>query len=877
MRHKLLFWQLFIPTSLILGLFLLVIFSEIAKSELIAKQQKTDLVTYQVNLLKNEIESELLSVERDLVRLRNEQAFVDFAQSQNTSTKTTIEAAWVNMLTTHPNFQQIRYIDASGVEQVRVERQLVNNTVIISNELQNKLDRPYVKNGLALTNNEILVTDFDLNQEFGQIELPIRPTIRFIIKFGEDPQNQGILIINYLCVGLFSNLDSLIDTQLRLINHAGYYLHSNNNANNWGWLLGNENATLSSEDPRLWFKLNRLTDFGVQDDGVALFGKILLTPAGINSRYPQLFYTYLLNADSANGIELIENTYLLIILICALLFICIMVWVFYTLVDLGKQRERAEQANYKAQMALSVKSKFLANMSHEIRTPLNGIMGFLQLLALEPLNKKQLGFAESGLKSTHLLSQVLNDILDFSKLEANKLTLQHAPFSLETMINDVGVLMSGSLQEKRLELWLDIEPDLNLTVVGDEIRFRQILVNLTNNAIKFTEEGFVKIKVIQQSQTDTHISLRFEVSDSGIGINNEQLSRIFNSFEQASMEVNKKYGGTGLGLNITQNLLSLMGSKLEVHSKPMVGSTFYFELTLEKSLTTTPRIPTEITQQLNQRLMKKMRVLLFSNNTIGINILINICENFGWEPIQATSIEKVLDILKNNNLNDTGRIDVIVVDKPAVDDSTWEELKQIQLLAPSQNAPLVYLLITLSSDLNQDFEDKQLNLIDGHYIKPLTPSFFFESIAEKLLELEGKHEEEPHISTNNLDGIEILLVEDNFINQEVVNNMLLNVNAHITIAENGKKALDILLVQPDRFDLILMDMQMPVMDGVTATTHIRQELELTEIPIIAMTANAMESDKQMCFDAGMNDHLAKPFDQKMLIDKIIKNLTNASQ
>lgn len=193
-------------------------------------------------------------------------------------------------------------------------------------------------------------------------------------------------------------------------------------------LLGNENATLRVQAPRLWFKLNRVTEFNVQNDGVDLFGKILLTPAGVNSRYPELFYTYPLKTSGAAGLALIENTYLWIILSCAVLFIGMMVWVFYTLVDLGKQRERAEQANYQAQIAVSVKSKFLANMSHEIRTPLNGIMGFLQLLALEPLNKKQLGFAESGLKSTHLLSQVLNDILDFSKLEANKLTLQHAAF-----------------------------------------------------------------------------------------------------------------------------------------------------------------------------------------------------------------------------------------------------------------------------------------------------------------------------------------------------------------------------------------------------------------------------------------------------------------
>ena len=876
MRHKLLFWQLCVPTCLILALLILVLHAEISESEQTAQQQKINQVTYQVNLLKNEIESELLSVERDLVRLRNEQDFILFAKLASQPSKKALENSWMNMLKTHPNFQQIRYIDASGTEQIRVERQPNINEVVATNELQNKLDRPYVQNGLALDNNEILVSDFDLNQEFGEIELPIRPTIRFIVKFGDETQNQGILVINYLCVGLFSNLDSLIDTQLSLINQDGYYLHSNDTTKNWGWLLGNENATLRVQDPRLWFKLNRVTEFNVQNDGVDLFGKILLTPAGVNSRYPELFYTYPLKTNGATGLALIENTYLWIILSCAALFIGMMVWVFYTLVDLGKQRERAEQANYQAQIAVSAKSKFLANMSHEIRTPLNGIMGFFQLLALEPLNKKQLGFAESGLKSTHLLSQVLNDILDFSKLEANKLTLQHAAFSLEAMITDVGVLMSGSLKDKRLELWLDIQPNLNLAVIGDEIRLRQILVNLTSNAIKFTEEGFVKIKVTQQAQTDTHITLKFEVSDSGIGINEEQLSRIFNSFEQASMEVNKKYGGTGLGLNITESLLTLMDSKLEVKSKPMVGSTFYFELVLEKVMSATPHISTQVSQQLYQRLMQQLHVLVYSHNTIGKNILERIFENFGWASVHAASLDNVLTILSERQHSDAPRIDVVVVDKPKVDATTWAELEQIKACIDASEAPLIYLLITLSSDLDQNFEKMRLNLIDGYFIKPLTPSIFFEEIAAKLLHEEGQTiVNEPYHSTKDLKGYEILLVEDNLINQEVVSNMLMNLHAQTTIAENGKMALDILLAHPQRFDLILMDMQMPVMDGVIATTHIRQELELTDIPIIAMTANAMESDKQMCFDAGMNDHLSKPFDQKMLIDKIMHNVANA--
>lgn len=876
MKQKRLFWQLFIPTAFVLALLCLVLYSEMHDQRAVTKQNAINQVQYQVHLLKNEIEGELLSVERDLVRLRNEQGILDFLKQSTPEQQAEVEQAWMNMLTAHPNFQQIRFLDNSGIEQIRVEREAISGRVIASNDKQNKLDRTYVQNGLSLSNNEIIVSDFDLNQEFGEIEYPIRPTIRFIIKFGDTDAKQGILVINYLCVGLFSNLDSLIDTRLNLLNQNGYYLHSNQHDKNWGWLLGDPAATVSTEMPRLWFKLSRLSKSGVQNDESMVFGKIQLTPAGINTQYPKLFFTYPLTAEVLGAQSLFDNTYLWLIVLCALLFVGTMIWVYLTLIDAAKERERTEEATYKAQRALSVKSKFLANMSHEIRTPLNGIMGFLQLLALEPLNKKQHGFAQNGLKSTRLLSQILNDILDFSKLEANKLTLQQAPFSLHDMINDIGSLMSGSLQGKRLELWLDIEPNIDLDVVGDEIRLRQILVNLTSNAIKFTEEGFVKIKLTQTGQTETDVTLKFEISDSGIGLNNEQLTRIFNSFEQASMEVNKKYGGTGLGLNISENLLSLMGSKLNVVSKPMIGSTFWFEITLEKSQNTANRLSIATTQNLNKELLKKLNILLYSQNSIGKTILDKICENFEWQSIHASSVDKVLEILQAGiEHDDQPLINVVVVDKPEITDITWKDLHKIKNKVIGDDAPLIYLLITLSTDLTQEFDKLQMNLIDGHFIKPITPSIFYEEIAAKLLEKMGHKKEHIHDDVIELAGLDILLVEDNFINQEVVTNMLANLKAHVTVAENGRVALDILLEQPERFDLILMDMQMPVMDGVTATTHIRQQLELTEIPIIAMTANAMATDKQMCFDAGMNDHLAKPFDQKMLVDKIIANIANA--
>ena len=872
MKQQLLFWQLFVPTCLVLGLLMTVLYVEIKEDETDNALQKVNQVKYQVNLLKNEIEGELLTVERNLVRLRNEKNILAFLESNTDINKREVVASWSNMLNAHPNFQQIRYIDTNGVELIRVERDSTTNEIIETTELQNKLDRPYVKNGLSLPKDGIKVSDFDLNQEFGEIERPIRPTIRFVSKFGEPNQKQGILVINYLCVGLFSNLDSLIDTRLSLINKHGFYLHSNDTTKNWGWLLDNKQSTLSAERPRFWFKLNQTDSYTVQTDDEWLFGKLLFTPAGASTELPQLFYTYPLKRDVPFVTSLISNTYLWIVISCALVFLGMMLWVFTTLVDLAQQREKADKANFQAQRALSVKSKFLANMSHEIRTPLNGIMGFFQLLTLEPLNKKQQGFADNGLKSTQLLAQILNDILDFSKLEANKLVLHPTAFSLETMIQDIGILMSSSLNEKRLELWLDIEPAVDMLVMCDEIRLRQILVNIANNAIKFTEEGFVKIKVTIQSETEKKVTLRFEISDSGIGLNEEQINRIFNSFEQASMETNKKYGGTGLGLNITENLLGLMGSKLQVTSKPLVGSTFWFELQLDKASNFQPNhLSNAMTSSVNQKVMQNLHVVIFSNNTIGNNILKRMCENFGWKTTPASCIERLLEITNDYALRPTQSVDVILVDKPEVNEQTWRELAQLNAQIIEADKPLIYLLITLSSDLSTAFTAAQLQLIDGHFVKPLSPSVLFDEILTRIVDQETHNTAVAPPAKLDLQGYDILLVEDNFINQEVVTNMLMGLNAHVFVVENGQLAVNILRDHPHKFHVILMDMQMPVMDGITATQYIRQTLSLTDVPIIAMTANAMDADRQACFAAGMNDHLSKPFDQAMLVEKIISN------
>ncbi len=874
MKSEPLFLKIAFPTFLISLFFISVIYFQVVQERESHQNFQINQVKHQVALLKNIVEDELNSVEQDLILLSNESVFTQYLAQSTESAQAAIELSWQNMLAAHSNIQQIRFIDRSGIEQIRVERHRLTQQIVTSDDKQNKLNRNYVQAGFELVDRDIMTSEFDLNKEFGEIERPLNPTIRFIKRFNKAGEQSGILVINYSSSALFDELDTLIDHRVSILNSQGYYLQHNDVSKNWGWLLNRTDANLAKESPQLWQTISQLTDSTTHFDDNTVYGKIKLDTEKEKSEYPTLLYTYPLT-DNITEASSINQTLIALIVISIVLFLGTMLAVYLSLKNLAVQRDIAATANEKAQRALEAKSTFLANMSHEIRTPLNGIMGFFQLLELESLNKKQHEFAQNGLKSTRLLSQIVNDILDYSKLEANKVTLQKSVFSLEMMINDIGSLMSSSLNEKRLELWLDIDQNMNMNILGDETRLRQVLINLVSNAIKFTDEGFVKIKLTQTALSDDHMTVKFEVSDSGIGINQEQQSRIFESFEQANMNTTKKYGGTGLGLNICQNILLLMGSSLAVSSEPMVGSTFCFELNFKKADSENLHLSNSTTQYVNEHLLKQQNILFYSENAIGKDIFDNICDNFKWQCLHASSTDQVLTILDESISNEEHpTINVVVVDKYEINDSTWDELRLIKQQITSDDGPLIYLMCTLSSDLSSELEDYQQVLIDGYFIKPITPSNFYEEIASQLLD---KYDNQPaagHIQYD-FSQLHILLVEDNFINQEVARNMLENLHIKVSIVEDGQQAVETLTAQPHEFDIIFMDMQMPVMDGVTATRYIRQTLELTDLTIIAMTANATLSDQKSCQDAGMNDHLAKPFDLDMLKEVIIRNFPNA--
>ena len=853
MKRGLTLLQVLIPSLLIIVVLGSSVWLELKQAVEQQRAQNVVRVENQVTLLENIFDAEFSNVVQDLLLLNRNVRFGSI--NSLLSQRENILQSWTDILLTHNKYQQIRFIDTNGDERLRIEKTTTDGRVIIPDALQNKAKRDYFIHGMQLETGQILITDFDLNQEFGQVQIPYNPTIRFIAK-----HPLGLIVINYSLIELFADLADVVKDQIYLINEHGYFLAHSNINQLWGWLLDRPEANFARQYPKQW---QALSDGSRQIDDQWYLGRVLYLQQDSNILRPQVFVAYPLKRPSSLFETIQEQTLLPYLLITTLIFIPLMAWIYKTLIRLQATTFEATVAKEEAEHALSVKTRFLANMSHELRTPLNGIMGFFELLTNEPLNNKQMNYATNGFNSSKLLARILNDILDVSKLEANQLNITEHPFRLDTLLREVGTLLSSSIKDKSIELWFDVEPNLNTYLLGDDIRIRQILLNLCNNAIKFTDRGYVKLTVQQLATSDKMVTLAFSVEDTGIGISKANQVRIFDSFVQVHDENDfNKYGGTGLGLHICQSLLALMDSQLEVRSEEHHGSVFSFTLQLSKAKM--PHLGKGVIDNLNHVLLNDMHAIIYSDNALALDILPKMISNFGWPTFVCHNRNELLSQIQALPSVSI----VIIIDRNEQCQELASDLQQIASLTKAFSNRLVYMLLSASEGLQAHFASEQLTLVDGVFIKPLTQSTLYETILEGLSHnIQGS--ESTLVGKNELTShIRILLVEDNYINQEVVLNMLESEGYSVDIAENGHEALDYLKDQKRLPDIILMDMQMPLMDGITATQHIRKHNNWRHIPIIAMTANAMDEDKQACLAAGMNDHIAKPFEKSTLLEKI---------
>jgi two-component system sensor histidine kinase/response regulator len=521
------------------------------------------------------------------------------------------------------------------------------------------------------------------------------------------------------------------------------------------------------------------------------------------------------------------------------------------------QNEDLRQARHLAEAATRSKSEFLANMSHEIRTPMNAIIGFAALCQKTELDNKQRSHLSHIESASISLLGIVNDILDFSKIEAGKLNMEQIDFRLEEVVNNIAGMVGIKAAEKGLELVISIDPAIPPNLMGDPLRLGQALTNLTSNAVKFTNSGSILVRIELVEHHASGCLVRFTVKDTGIGMSEEELSRLFVAFSQADTSVTRKFGGTGLGLAISKNLVEMMGGRIDVESSPGKGSRFSFtaRFRLNERLVSSPKsMPPDLSN---------LKVLVVDDNELSRQVLLAQLAGFRIKAVAADSGRAALETLGRAAGNDP--FDLVLMDWQMPEIDGIETARRMRTDLKLDRLPVTIMVTAFGREEVMNQAEKVG--INSLLIKPVSASLLFDTIMQNFAHETRAFSKETtpanvRAQLDHIRGARVLLVDDNSINQQVASELLSEAGLIPDIAANGQEAVAAVLCRD--YDLVFMDIQMPVMGGYEATALIRGHDRYAELPIIAMTANAMSGVREDCLAAGMNDYLSKPVDPAQL-------------
>ena len=827
----------------------------------------------------NNLNSKILTLELkdlfvDLRLLARHGNLVRFFESRDPAVKGKLEEEFINLCEVTQAYDQVRILDLKGMELIRVNNNNARPAAVDDAELQDKHDRYYFVEAMKLGQNAVYVSPFDLNVENGALEMPHKPMLRVCMPlYDHTGTRYGILILNYLGQRILDKLMKSAEdhTHTLLLNMDGYWLLSPDKDQEWGFMFEDrQSVSFAAAHPDEWARI-RGDGSGqfAAPDGLYTFSTIEVTPEGstpmrVEARRWKVV-CLLPRAEIEAGMAPLRETYLTFSLGALLIILFGAVTRARYVQSRKLAAAQLEQARLNAEEASRAKGDFLARMSHEIRTPMNAILGLTHLALNTDLTPKQLDYLRKTQMAAQSLLGIINDILDFSKIEANRLDIESVEFVLDDVLNTISGILGLQAEKNGLDFLMMVDSDVPNYLVGDPLRLGQVLLNLTGNAIKFTKSGEVVLSAETESTLDQDTVIRFSVRDTGIGMDEQQLQSLFEPFTQADVSISRTFGGTGLGLAICNRLVKLMGGRMSVTSALGQGSTFTLSLPFSLQANKSNAYLAYPSR------LQGLRILVVDGKKISRDILTKTLRSFAFDTQAAPDGHQALRMLADSRHKTPYGLVITDLRLPGMDGlELGRKIKTDAELSP----PPKVILATAYGQEGVLRRAEQLGL-DGFILKPFNRSLLFDTLMNLFVK-DGEPEAGPRKNVvddaefASVAGARVLVAEDNDINQQVAREILEQAGIRVDIACNGDEALKML--GKTRYDLVLMDIQMPVMNGLEAVRRIRENPEWRDLPVIAMTAHALAGEKEKSLMAGMNDHVTKPIDPNLLLRTIASRL-----